>query len=277
MSLNYYSISLTDQGRVRGNNEDNFYSCGYYKINPNKKKITFRKNNSDIEQLYAVFDGMGGYEDGEKASLIVAEVLDKYALSFNHRIPSFVEAANDAICDYRTKNKCMSGSTYVSLYIYDDKAYISNIGDSKAFLIRNGVMKQINEDHTEIQYMIKTGRITKEEAKKRKESHVLTQCLGVYKEDMIVEAYVAPPFLIKENDRFLLCSDGLTDMLSETELESVITRGFNIRKTAKDLLNLALVRGGKDNITIILVEAKALSNFNGAFNGFKEFMTRPLF
>jgi len=233
----------TDIGRKRQNNEDNFY------VNLEKK-------------LFIVADGMGGHQAGEVASQMAVESL-KNSLSTlklnemesekikEHILRSMLNAHNEIVEKAKQDiNLSGMGTTVVLALGVDDKYYISHVGDSRAYLIRDKNITQLTDDHTVVAELLKAKMITPEEAKTHKMRHVLTQALG--SNTQIIPSIKV--ITIQEGDILLLCTDGLTDMLTDEEILSVILKHKeDIEKTAQALVDKANEKGGKDNITIVLV------------------------
>ncbi|MBQ8540533.1 MAG: serine/threonine-protein phosphatase [Clostridia bacterium] len=245
----------TDVGKVRKNNEDNFYLNGNYKRVP--EDLTYTKRDLIYRGgVFAVCDGMGGEEHGEKASLFAVETLKEFdEKDINEHIDEYVNTANKKICDLITENNgTRSGTTLALVYIKDGYTNCYNIGDSRIYLIRNKKIQQISEDHTRCMQMIKMGVLTKEQAMSHRDRHVLTQHIGIFPDELIIQAYNAEPIKIQDNDIFLLCSDGLTDMLSDDEIVHILSPNMSAQGYAEELIRAALSKGGKDNITVGIVK-----------------------
>lgn len=245
----------TDVGKVRKNNEDNFFLNGYYKrnlelISDEKKALVLGGG------VFAVCDGMGGEEFGEKASLLAVETLKDYDYKdFEEYVSDYVDKANEKICRLITENAGKrSGTTLALLNIHNGIATGYNIGDSRIYLFRNRELKQISEDHTRVAQMVKMGILTKENASNHKERHVLTQHLGIFPDELLIEAYKSAEIGVCKNDIYLLCSDGLTDMLTDEEIDDIIKNQLSAKKLARTLQEAALEKGGKDNVTVGIIK-----------------------
>lgn len=253
--LKFDCCFTTDVGKIRKNNEDNFYLNGNYKMVPEdltytKKDLVYRGG------IFAVCDGMGGEEYGEKASLFAVETLKEFKeKDINKNIDKYVNVANGKICDLISENNGIrSGTTLALVYIKDGYVNCYNIGDSRVYLIRKKKIQQISEDHTRCMQMIKMGVLTKEQAMNHRDRHVLTQHMGIFPDELIIQAYKATPIKIESNDVILLCSDGLTDMLSDVEIEQIINNEISAQACAGTLIKAALERGGKDNVTVGVIK-----------------------
>ena len=148
------------------------------------------------------------------------------------------------------------GTTFTGIHIEDEKLMVVNVGDSRVYRLRECKLKQLSEDHSIVQRLIKMGLLTKEEAQNHPQKHCITQYLGIQEEDMVIEPQLKSGVAIKKDDRYLLCSDGLTDMVSDAEIEVILRKEMPIKEAAEELLNTALEHGGVDNVTVILVEVQ---------------------
>ena len=245
----------TDVGKKRENNEDNFYLNGTYKRVPDE----LRYEKSDLiykRGIFAVCDGMGGEEYGEKASLFAVETLKEYQeKEFSFYIQEYIENANQKICDFMEENNGVrSGTTLALLYIENHHAVSYNVGDSRVYLFRNGTLTQLSEDHTGAARMIKMGVLTKEQAKKHRDRNLLTQYLGIFPEELIIQAHKSEVIELLPNDIFLLCSDGLTDMLEDDEIATILEKEKSVAEYAIALKEAALANGGKDNVTVGIIK-----------------------
>ncbi len=243
-------------GKKRGNNEDNFFLSGVTVDSANNITAKF-EDTSKI--ACAVFDGMGGEAAGEKASQMAAvtfgeNLSDIINSDFSEgAITSVIESANKKVCDEIRKMGKRMGCTFVSLGFSNNTIHIANIGDSRAYLLRDGKFYCISKDHTVSQTMVDSGVISYEESQKIKEKHMLTQHLGIFPDEMVLEPYFKT-FTAKENDIVLLCSDGLTDMLSDSEIQSVLQQQANPEEATNILVEKVLENGGKDNVTVIVAK-----------------------
>ena len=154
------------------------------------------------------------------------------------------------------------GTTLALLYINDGKAIAYNIGDSRAYLFRKNKLIQLSEDHTQAQRLVDMGLLKKSAAANHKDKHKLTQHLGIFPDELIIEPYKSQEINIKQNDIFLLCSDGLTDMLSDDDITVILSnKQEGIGTLAKRLISKALEKGGKDNVTIVLSKVDMIEGF----------------
>lgn len=232
-------VGVTDIGLVRKRNEDRFIM-------------------SEKKGLFVVCDGMGGHKAGDVASSIAVQVIEKAIASqvFDHSITflnTCIQKANRLI--YQSGNEKQEyhemGTTIVAAVVTESNLRIANVGDSCLFLVRQDTITKITKDHTLAEQMIAEGILKNEEIFTNAYNHILTRALGQDEEVRIDNFEEA----IHPEDIILICSDGLSDMLSDQEILSIINANKeDLNQAARELLNQALLKGGYDNITFILVE-----------------------
>lgn len=255
MKLWLEAAAQTHVGRVRSNNEDNYYLCGQWRQDVDALEAACQYSGREGEFLAAVADGMGGEDLGEVASLLAVESLRPcpFAKAKEEGLAA-VERANLAVCEKmgQTGGGRM-GSTLACLYIDGGKALSVNVGDSRVYLLREGTLWQLSVDHSKAQRLIDLGALAPEEAADHPGRHQLTQHLGIFPQEMRLEPAVSQPVALQEGDDFLLCSDGLTDMVPEQEIAGRLASKGDARQIAGDLIQAALDQGGTDNITALVV------------------------
>lgn len=174
---------------------------------------------------------------------------------FDEHMNAYVQSANNAICTFIQENNGeRSGSTMALLCISPEKkeAVASNVGDSKVFLYRKSELKKISEDHNQAQTLVNLGMITEDEARTHKDKSKLTQHLGIFQDEMVLEPYITDNIIIEKDDLFMICSDGLTDMLSYDEIGNILNDNISLKDKCKKLVEKANEKGGEDNITVVL-------------------------
>lgn len=237
-------------GKIRNNNEDNFWCCGDSLEAQNQGMSHIRSGYMKQSEypLLAVFDGMGGESCGEMAAFLAAEACGEHFKTAKDGIRNdpeeflneICESMNQAICDYGRTNKINSmGTTAALLAFAEDAVYSCNLGDSRIYKSDREKFYQISQDHV-------LGRSLFGKAS-------LTQYLGMEEENLQLEPSISRQE-IKIGDRFLLCSDGITDMLSDGEIADILSRDIPVAKTVEILVDRALKKGGRDNITVVLCE-----------------------
>lgn len=244
-----------DIGRCRENNEDNFYINGKnmplknYGLHNVITETVYLKNGL----CYAVFDGMGGESNGEDASYLAGEelrknlsILDEKIISEKQFLYECCQSMDRLISNHKTNGiHLRMGCTAVIFFYSNEKIYMCNVGDSRAYRFRSGKLQQLSIDHNNKKML--------DELKVVHRKPYLTQYLGMASEGVRIEPYIAKG-KIWNKDRYLLCSDGLTDMLSDEQIEKVIRTNTNLTTCTQELMRKALEAGGKDNVTIIMNE-----------------------
>lgn len=259
-SISYCCVSHI--GKIRSINQDNLV-CDNRHMETNGDGIEFPlsgiKSSRKIS-VFGVFDGMGGEECGEIASYIAAHDASTLEIKGDpvKDLLQFCQKANNDICDYADKNNISSMGTTAAMLVFARKDItLCNIGDTKIFRFSGGVLEQISKDHVSVSvFGVKPP---------------LSQNLGIPSTELIIDPYLAQGEY-NDKDVYLICSDGLTDMVTTEEISEVLTTG-SIRKGIETLLNKALENGGKDNVTIILLEIQRKKNKLLSFlrkNGGKE-------
>lgn len=240
-------------GKVRANNEDNFWCCGESLEAENfgtDHVLVGCEHQSQIP-LLAVFDGMGGESCGEMAAYLAADACGGYYREHKEEIftvpgkfwNEICKFMNKEVCDYARENRISSmGATAAMLGFGKKSAYICNLGDSRVYRWCDDEFMQMSTDH-----VLAGGLFGKAP---------LVQFVGIPEEHMVLEPAVTECNYI-EGSRYLICSDGLTDMVKLTEIRDILAEKEPVKETVEVLLKKALEAGGRDNITIVLCEVKA--------------------
>lgn len=244
MRFDVYGV--TDTGCVRELNEDSYIICGF--------------ENGTEPGFCVVADGMGGHNAGEVASkLAVDYITNSLNGILSDSPPSDVPRhINDALSDANASIYKMSreditrsgmGTTAVVCAFADGEGFIANIGDSRAYACRNNEIYQITVDHSVVEEMVECGTITKEEARIHPQKNIITRAVGsdeTTKADIFEYEY-------KPGDSIIMCSDGLSGMVEDNVILSVVRQGGSSKETAEKLMELAKENGGLDNITVIVI------------------------
>jgi protein phosphatase len=256
------SVGYTDMGLVRTNNEDSFYL-------------------NKLQNLFIVADGMGGHNAGEIASSRTIEIIsekfnkffqedkvylkqikklsDKNLSTMENVVKELVIEANkeiyyDSLSNYETTGM---GTTLELLTIDDENYYIAHVGDSRIYLLRKGRLTQITTDHSLVQELVDKNLLSPTDVKNNPYSHILTNALGIQPDffmDIISEPY-------QDMDKILICSDGLTDMISDENIKFILSiPDLAIEKRAELLIDTAKRNDGLDNITLIILEINKIDD-----------------
>lgn len=240
-------VCTTHRGNVRKNNEDNFSFEGeYLPINHQSLDDIWCVQKKDEEHIYvALFDGMGGECAGELASYVAAysfAEITRESIWEMEDADELTKILNQLICKRAEEEKISQMGTTMILADFGRNGWIANIGDSPAYLYRKNVLQQITVSHTN-EALFKECGITN-----RKPG--LTQFLGLSEDEYTLEPHVISLDMQAE-DLYLMCSDGLTDMVSEEKIAEILTLEITLEEQVQLLLDEALANGGRDNITII--------------------------
>ncbi len=244
---------LTDVGKKRTDNEDRFYI-------------------GDAKGYCILADGMGGRLYGEVASSMAVEAVSSHLeadlpgslgrLERNEQASLLVNLLDEWIRDanaaiYRRGQEDdryqEMGTTLVVLFSLDRQIVLGHVGDSRAYRFRGGALAQITEDHSFVNSQVKSGMLTEEEAARSHQKNIITRALGT-------ASKVKPELRVHQfqpGDVFLVCSDGLTDMVPDSEISSILARGGTMKELARALVDAANAAGGRDNITVILAEGES--------------------
>jgi protein phosphatase len=250
------AASVSDTGRIRGHNEDTI--------------------GADLSiGLHVLADGMGGYNAGEVASelavktilSIVQEAYSRQTLSTTDRMSGLMRPSiilRDAILrankivhlSSKSKTNCAGmGTTIVAMLFYQDKVIAAHVGDSRLYRLRGGTLKQLTIDHSLLQELVDRGFYSEEEALQSTNKNFVTRALGV---ENTVEVDVRE-HIMQSGDLYMLCSDGLTDMLDEHCIADILkTAGHSLQETAQQLVDRANMAGGRDNISVMLAHIDQL-------------------
>ncbi|MGZ8733630.1 MAG: Stp1/IreP family PP2C-type Ser/Thr phosphatase [Acidimicrobiia bacterium] len=226
--------ATTDVGQVRDGNEDRFLV-----------EVGLR--------LFAVADGMGGHQAGEVASTTAIEAL-RAAIAAGRPLDDAIIEANRAVYEKASTDHSLTGmgTTLTAIAVGSERAVVvGHVGDSRAYLARAGTFEQITEDHSLVEEMVREGRITEDQALVHPQRSIITRALGIDAE-IDVDLY---PVELQADDRILICSDGLTDMLRPTEIARILRQENDPQRAADALADAANANGGIDNVTAVVIAA----------------------
>jgi len=240
------AFSITDIGRKRQLNED--YVC------------TRLDEVGRLPNLFIVADGMGGHKAGDHASREAVDIMLNSIEQHKQGNPEDIlrealAAANQSI--YRDARKAAElegmGTTLVACTIMDGKLIVMNVGDSRLYVVGETGIRQITVDHSLVEEMVREGIIARDKARNHPKKNIITRAVGV-------NAEVTPDFFeveLKAGDRILMCSDGLSNMLEDEEMSMIVGSIGTLEEKAKMLVDAANGNGGKDNISVVLIETSA--------------------
>ncbi len=246
--LRVKSSGQTDTGLLRTHNEDCF-------------------RVDDARSLYVVADGMGGHNHGEVASRIAVEAMtqviadvdsglpadhDDSLRDHSKRLQGSIHLAHDHVLQAIRQDGSLlgMGTTVVGVSMQDEVAAVAHVGDSRAYRIRDGRMELLTQDHTWVNEQVVAGYLSEEQAKNHPLKNVVTRALGGDSE-VVVDVLETR---LRQGDLFLLCSDGLTTMLSDLEIHQRVVAGESIEAVCQRLITDANARGGFDNVTVVMLE-----------------------
>jgi PPM family protein phosphatase len=223
----------TDIGRVRERNDDSFL------VEP---------------PLFAVADGMGGHRGGDVASQLALVTIEELFRDGRGSLAQQVREANAAVFERSAADKAVAGmgTTLTAALIQGEQAHLVHVGDSRAYLLRAGTLRQLTEDHTLVNRMVRAGEITRQEADVHPHRNVLTRSLGTEPEVDLDESDLG----LLEGDRLLLCSDGLTGMVAEDQIRAILESTPAPQEAAERLVRAANNAGGLDNITVVVLDVR---------------------
>ena len=211
----------------------------------------------ELPNLFIVADGMGGHNGGDFASRFCIENVKDYILnnkgdSIISIIRTAIKAANEGIREKTKEDEELKGcgTTVVLATIKDDILYIANIGDSRLYVVQNGKLSQITEDHSVVEEMIKSGIIKKEEARFNPHKNKVTRALGA-EPDVEADFFEVK---LEKGDRVLLCSDGVSNMMDERHIEEISGADKELSEICRILIETAVNNGGKDDATVAMIE-----------------------
>lgn len=234
--LRWESAGLSDAGKVRSVNEDSFLERG-------------------DQRIWLVADGMGGHSAGDVASQMIADTFRESELSGT--LSELASSAETCLIDINRRLRELSaqrtdqatiGATVVLLLAHGNHILSLWVGDSRLYRLRHGELKQLTQDHSQVEELIKQGLLLREDAENHPASNIVTRAVGATDEIFVDMDYGDA----REGDRFLLCSDGLTKELADWEIREILGRGESPGDLCDALIAMALERGARDNVTVVV-------------------------
>jgi serine/threonine protein phosphatase PrpC len=263
MGIKLAVAAKTDVGKVRTNNED-----AYVVADLNRESQITAEEATDFDVmargvLLAVSDGMGGEQAGEVASALVVETLSRVLrdlapeneeskTAISKVIENAVSKANDEVfAAAKDPGKRGMGATLTAVFVKSGNAYIAEIGDSRAYLLRGRRIRQMTKDQSFVQLLLDSGAISEEEAQTYPHKNIILQAIGQQRDLSVALGKLA----LRRGDRLLLCSDGLSNKVTPEEMREIICDAGTIAEACAKLVETANERGGDDNSTVVLAEA----------------------
>jgi PPM family protein phosphatase len=268
-ALSVQSFGLTDCGKVRLNNEDQFLITVLLKtlqVQQSSLPQAMIQHSHDRSHLFIVADGMGGHTGGEQASALAISSVEDFVLGTfkwfaqckgpdeDRVLVDFQNAlsqANSRVlaeADERPELRGM-GTTLTLAYSLNDVLFVAHVGDSRAYLCRNSILYRLTHDHSVVEEMIRRGELTVQQAAQHAWRHVITNAVGCDSPEIKVEVH---KLFLESGDRLLLCSDGLTGMLTDAVIRDSLLAEGDPEQACRRLVALANEAGGVDNITTIV-------------------------
>lgn len=248
----------SEVGNVRKNNEDNFYCSGIFMTVSERERPFFLSGIADSPCIFAVCDGMGGEDCGELASLTAVQNLQEHSRKILSSLIDADKGVNDYVADTNTKllgimrsQGIRMGATLVMAVAGADSFTLYNLGDSRGFRVNNGRLLLATDDHTVAAEKVRMGFLTPAQGEKSREKHMLTRFLGD-NDEWGAMPDASERFSFGENTGGLLCSDGLTDMLTFSEIAAIMKDSPEPSEAVNRLVDSALEHGGRDNVTCLV-------------------------
>lgn len=247
LQINVVASVRTDVGCVREANED----AGRH-VQPNDAETQILKGTLTI-----VADGMGGHASGEVASRMAVDLIGEYYYGDRDNAPvdalkNAIENASSDIYQHSLTDESLfgMGTTVVALVLFGETAIAAHVGDSRLYRLRGEHLEPLTTDHSQVMEMVKHGILSMEEARNHEDKNVILRAVGTQPE---VEAEVTAPFPVRIGDAFLLCSDGLSDMMDDEQIEKIMVSVGDYHTACELLIDAAKKHGGHDNITVGIV------------------------
>lgn len=254
MPVHLTVVAQTEVGLVRKSNEDAFVVANLTGGSLLDQQRIARFDVGQRGVLLAVSDGMGGHQAGEVASALVVQSLRRsMALSPQGTMDARLEEAalranRDVWKAARVPGRENMGATLTAVFIHDKTAYIAEVGDSRAYLVRGGHIEQVTRDQSYVQLMIDSGKMSLEDAKRSDLSSVILQAMGSKETVQVALGRLD----LRQHDCFVLCSDGLSSLVSADDIRGIVLTAGRLDAACGRLVELAMKRGGNDNITVIV-------------------------
>ena len=254
MTVKLSFAARSETGKVRSSNEDNLYCNGISMTASTRERPFFLSGITTSPAVFAVCDGMGGEDCGELASLTAVESIAGRNIHDTEDVKHYVTDTNTKLLDIMRQENIRMGTTLALVLAGEDSFSAYNLGDSRIYRVNNGRLLRITDDHTVAEEKMRMGYINARKAEESRERHILTRYLGMYDDDCYLAPDVNGPYDYGENTRVLISSDGLNEMLGFKDIAQIMTRPGSVLDAVNALVNAAIMRGGVDNVTCIVLE-----------------------
>jgi protein phosphatase len=274
VSLSPTAFGISDRGRVRENNEDQFLIAELTKsmrVKQTTLQGPHRQVGDERAHLFLVADGMGGERAGERASALAVTAIEQFTLNTfkwflgydndeaRHALGAFQTALNEAdarVFDEATEHPELKGmgTTVTMAFQLGTQLCVVHVGDTRAYVYRNAELHQLTEDHTVVADMVRSGAVDPDAAARHPMRHVITNVIGGHDRGVTVEARALE---VQAGDYLVLCTDGLTEMVTREAIATILSAHEDPKALATELVQQANERGGRDNITVIVVRFDA--------------------
>lgn len=237
------SYSVTNIGKMRKLNQDYVYST--------------EQPIGNLPNLFLVADGMGGHNAGDYASKLAVSTIVEQAADMDETDPTRVldlaiSVANAVVWRSAESSPELAGmgTTVVAAVVDDNHLYVANVGDSRLYVANDVEMTQITRDHSWVEEMVKRGGLDREEARNHPDKNIITRAVGV-ESSVRIDFF---DYTLKDGEKILMCTDGLTNMLSDEQIRDILMQDAEVAERAEELIRKANDNGGKDNVSVILIE-----------------------
>ena len=259
MALQINAAVCSNKGCVRSNNEDNFCLNGKFMQQEECDRGGLFETQAQAQSLFAVCDGMGGEEAGEEASLLSAQLCARYLEqkpipTAQDKLRDFMFRGCRDVFAQAEKNENHSGSTVALLIADDEGLHAANMGDSRIYRLTTRSFEQISEDHTEMQRLLRRGQIKPSDVRHHPKRHMILQYWGMPLSVAPFKPFMSHTIPCVHGEKYLLCIDGLTDMVENDRIEQINRQSKTVGEIAQELVDEALRNGGRDNVTAMVLE-----------------------
>lgn len=237
------TFSITDVGQKRENNEDTMY--------------TSENPVGNLPNLFIVADGMGGHNAGDYASKMAVEEVVKTIRAMTEEtepvriFEQAIQQANEKVWREANadENKAGMGTTFVATTIMENKMYVANVGDSRLYIVGEKI-QQVTRDHSLVEELVRLGGLDKDVARDHPDKNQITRAIGAAP-NLVIDFFEVD---LAEDEYILMCSDGLTNMVEDEEIRTIILGQRDIAEIAEKLIETANKNGGKDNVTVVMIQ-----------------------